>query len=211
MIEEEGGQVEQTAVVRHSFPELLADDPARDLFDGAKRAYADSDAEETLRCARLCVELQPNYLPAHLYVELGIQISRRRNLAKSADKLIETIELGKALLKGQIAPPPTDRPIEAEHVNEVLDMARYNLSDRYMRLGRYADALEQLQLSEMLPKGTEARMKRRLKEASLLFRMKDKEGSRRKLKEARDMDRELFLLLRERMAFDGHAGVDQPI
>ena len=140
-----------------------------------------------------------------------MNISRGRDLDACARKCLETIELGQLMIKGYESAPPTERPIHAEHVNELLDIARYNLSDRYMRLGRYEAALDQLRLSEMLPKSTEAKLKRRLKEASLLFRLKDKEGSRIKLKQARDMDRELFMLLRERMAFDGHAGVDQPI
>jgi len=166
---------------------------------------------ETLRFARETLRLQPNYLPAHLYEELGMNISRGRDLNKCAQKILETIALGQQILKGNAEPPATESPLEPEHINEILDIARYNLSDRYMRLGRYQDALDQLRLSEMLPKSVESKLKRRLKEASLLFRLKDREGSRIKLKQARDMDRELFMLLRERMAYDGHAGVDQPI
>jgi hypothetical protein len=211
MIEQEPQQIEQTAVVGHSFPNLLTSDPARTLFDKAKSAFADSDAHGTLTNAREAQRLQPNYLPAHVFEELGLNISRGRNLEACAKKCLETIDLGQRMLKGQVEAPPTDRPIQPEHINELLDMARYNLSDRYMRLERYADALDQLKFSEMLPKSTEARMKRKMKEASLLFRMKDREGSRVKLKQARDMDRELFYLLRERMAYDGHAGVDQPL
>jgi hypothetical protein len=146
-----------------------------------------------------------------MYEELGLNISRGRDLHACVNKCLEIIDLGQRLMKGQAESPPTDRPVQAEHINEMLDMARYNLSDRYMRLGKYKEALEQLRLSEMLPKPTEPKLKRRLKEASLLYRLGDKEGFRIKLKQARDMDRELFMLLRERMAFDGHAGVDQPI
>jgi|SRR5579862_7015619 len=211
MIAEESGNVEQTAVVQHSFPKLMPEDPARQLFEKAKKAYADSDAEATVRNARLALGLQPNYLPLRVYEELGMNISRSKNYALCATKISETVALGQSLLKGYVDPPPTERPIEPEHVNELLDIARYNLSDRYMRLGRYKEALEQLSLSEMLPKGTEAKMKRRIKEASLLYRLKEREASRLKLKEARAMDRELFLLLRERMLYDGHAGVDQAI
>ena len=211
MMEEEGQQVEQTAVVSHSFPNLLPDDPARQAFDRAKAAFADSDAVQTVQSALEAQRLQPNYLPAHMYEELGLNISRGRDLESCAKKCLEIIDLGQRLLKGHAELPPTDRPVEAEHINGMLDMARYNLSDRYMRLGKYQEALEQVRLSEMLPKSTEAKLKRRLKEASLLFRLRDREGSRIKLKQARDMDRELFMLLRERMAFDGHAGVDQPI
>jgi hypothetical protein len=211
MMEEESAQVEQATVVGHSFPSLMPDDPARTCFENAKKAFADSDAHETLHSAREAVRLQPNYLPAHMYIELGMNISRGRDMNACAQKYVEIIDLAQRMMKGHAEPPPTERPIQPEHVNELLDMARYNLSDRYMRLGRYREALDELQLSEMLPKSTEAKLKRRLKEASLLFRLKDKEGSRIKLKQARDMDRELFMLLRERMAFDGHAGVDQPI
>ncbi len=211
MLEHEGQQVEQTAVVSHSFPRLLETDPARAYFDKAKEAFAESDALGTISNAQQAIARQPNYLPAHVYEELGMNIARGRNLQRCVEKIQATIALSQLLLKGQVEPPPTESPIQPEHINEVLDMARYNLSDRYMRLGSYVEALEQLSLSEMLPKSMEARMKRRLKEASLLFRMKDREGCRLKLKQARDMDRELFFLLRERMAFDGHAGVDQPI
>lgn len=211
MLEQESQQVEQTAVVRHSFPNLLRDDPARAFFERAKAAFADSDAVETITNARAAIQLQPNYLPAHVYEELGMNISRGRDFRLCAERIQQTIELSQSLMKGHVQPPPTETPIEPEHINELLDMARYNLSDRYMRLGRYEEALEQLSLSEMLPKSTEAKMKRRMKEASLLFRLRDKEGSLLKLKQARAMDRELFLLLRERMAYDGHAGVDQPI
>jgi hypothetical protein len=211
MIEQEPQQVEQSAVVGHSFPNLLDTDLARGFFDKCKQAFASSDAQATVLNARQTQELQPNYLPAHVFEELGMNISRGRNLEACAKKCLETIELGQRMIKGQIDPPPTDREIEPEHINELLDMARYNLSDRYMRLEKYTEALEQVKLSEMLPKSTEGRMKRRIKEASLLFRMKDREGSRLKLKQARDLDRELFYLLRERMAYDGHAGVDQPL
>jgi hypothetical protein len=211
MLEQEPQQVEQTAVISHSFPKLLVDDPARFVFEKAKNAFAQSDAVQTVQAARDAQKLQPNYLPAHVYEELGLNISRSRDLAGCAKKCLEIIELGQCLIKGQVESPPTDRPVQPEHINEILDMARYNLSDRYMRLGKYTEAIEQLRLSEMLPKSIEARLKRRLKEASLLFRLRDKEGSRIKLKQARDMDRELFMLLRERMAYDGHAGVDQPI
>ncbi|HVT11067.1 MAG TPA: hypothetical protein VHE55_02275 [Fimbriimonadaceae bacterium] len=211
MLEHEGPQVEQTAVVSHSFPKLLPGDPARAYFEKAKEAFADSDASGTISNAQQAIIRQPNYLPAHIYEELGMNIARGRNFQRCVDKILATIDLSQRLLKGQVEPPPTESPIHPEHINEVLDMARYNLSDRYMRLGLYGNALEQLALSEMLPKPTEARMKRRLKEASLLFRLKDREGCLLKLKQARDMDRELFFLLRERMAFDGHAGVDQPI
>lgn len=211
MMEQEPQQVEQAAVVSHSFPALLPSDPARAEFEAARKAFADSDAVDTLKHALEAQRLQPNYLPAHIYQELGMNISRGRDLKACVNKCLETIELGQRLIKGQVTPPPTDQPVQPEHVNELLDIARYNLSDRYMRLGKYTEALEQLQLSEMLPKSIEAKMKRRLKEASLLFRLKEKEASRIKLKQARDMDRELFMLLTERMAFDGHAGVDQPI
>lgn len=211
MMEQEPQQVEQTAVVDHSFPELLPEDPAQEVFARSKAAFADSDAVETVRFAREAIRLQPNYLPAHVYEELGMNISRGRDLKGCVAKIEGTIELGQRLLKGHAPMPATRRPIAPEHINELLDMSRYNLADRLMRLGRYEEALQQLQLSEMLPKGTEGRMKRRLKEASLLFRLKQKEASRIKLKQARDMDRELFMLLRERMAYDGHAGVDQPI
>jgi tetratricopeptide (TPR) repeat protein len=198
-------------VVSHSFPSLLTEDPARAVFDEAKAAFAESDAVRTIDAARRAQALQPNYLPAHMYEELGLNISRSRDLGACARKCIDIIELGQRLIKGQAEAPLTVRPVQPEHINEMLDMARYNLSDRYMRLGNYQEALDQLLLSEMLPKSTEAKLKRKLKEASLLFRLRDKEGSRIKLKQARDMDRELFMLLRERMAFDGHAGVDQPI
>jgi hypothetical protein len=211
MMEQEPLQVEQTAVVSHSFPSLLPQDPARVEFDRAKAAFAESDAVLTIQAARNAQKLQPNYLPAHMYEELGLNISRGRDLNACAEKCLEIIDLGQRLMKGQDETPPTDRPVQPEHINEMLDMARYNLSDRYMRLGKYKEALEQLRLSEMLPKSTEAKLKRRLKEASLMYRLRDKEGFRIKLKQARDMDRELFMLLRERMAFDGHAGVDQPI
>lgn len=211
MIQHEPQQVEQTAVVGHSFPELLPSDPARIVVDEMKRAFADSDAVSTVNHARLVIGVQPNYLPAHVFEELGMNIARRRDLNGCVQKCLATIELAQSLLKGHVPAPETERPVQPEHINELLDIVRYNLSDRYMRLGKYTEALEQLQLSEMLPKSTEAKMKRRLKEASLLYRLKDREGSRIKLKQARDMDRELFSLLRERMAYDGHAGVDQPI
>jgi hypothetical protein len=211
MLEQEPQQVEQAAVVGHSFPSLLSGDPAREAFEASRAAFADSDAVVTIRSAKEAQRLQPNYLPAHVYEELGMNISRGRDLNGCAAKCVYTIELGQRLIKGQTEPPPTERPVQPEHINELLDIARYNLSDRYMRLGKYSEALEQLRLSEMLPKSTEARMKRRLKEASLLFRLKEKDASRIKLKQARDMDRELFMLLRERMSLDGHLGVDQPI
>ena len=211
MMEQEPAQVEQAVVVSHSFPSLLPSDPAADFFQRARKAFADSDAIETLRNARETLIRQPNYLPAHLYEELGMNISRGRDLSQCAQKILDTIQLALELLKGQAEAPVTDRPIQPEHINELLDIARYNLSDRYMRLGMYSEALEQVKLSEMLPKSTEPLMKRRMKEASLLFRLKDREGSRVKLRQARDMDRELFMLLKERMAFDGHAGVDQPL
>ena len=211
MILHEPGQVEQTAVVGNSFPNLLSTDPARVVFEEAKRSFADSDAVSTIKHARMVIGVQPNYLPAHVFEELGMNIARGRNLKQCAEKCEATIELAQSLLKGQIPAPATEVPIQPEHINELLDIVRYNLSDRYMRLGKYEVALDQLRLSEMLPKSTETKMKRRLKEASLLFRLKDREGSRIKLKQARDMDRELFMLLRERMSLDGHAGVDQPI
>jgi hypothetical protein len=211
MIEQEPQQVEQAAVVGHSFPSLLPTDLAKTFFDQAKKAFGESDAVATVWNAREAQKLRPTFLPAHLFEELGMNISRGRDLTACAAKCIRTIELGQRLLKSQVDPPPTESPVLPEHINELLDIARYNLSDRYMRLGKYEDALDQLQLSEMLPKSTEAKMKRRLKEASLLYRLKDREGSRIKLKQARDMDRELFFLLRERMAFDGHAGIELAI
>lgn len=211
MMQHEPMQVEQTAVVRHSFPQLLPGDPGRVYFDRAKTAFADSDAQATIENAKLAQAAQPNYLPAHIYEELGMNISRGRSLHVSVEKYLQTIQLAQDMIKGHVEPPPTDEPILPEHINEVLDIARYNLADRYMRLGRYSEALEQLRLSEMLPKSTESRMKRRLKEASLLFRLKEKEASRMKLKQARDIDRELFLLLRERMGYDGHVGLDQEL
>lgn len=211
MMELEPQQVEQTAVVGHSFPNLLPTDPAALQFARAKKAFAESDAEDTVTYARATLSLQPNYLPAHIFEELGMNIARRRKLPQCVLKCQDTIALAQDMLKGHAPHPPTDRPIEPEHINEILDIVRYNLSDRLMRLGHYREALEQVRMSEMLPKSIEARMKRRLKEASLLFRLKDREASRIKIKQARDMDRELFHLLRERMAFDGHLGVDQPI
>lgn len=211
MLEEESGQVEQAAVVGHSFPELAPEDPAHVSFAKARQAFAESDAEETIRFSRETLGLQPNYLPAHVFEELGMNIARGRDLAVCARKIADTIELSQRLLNGQTPLPATELPVRPEHINELLDIARYNLSDRYMRLGKYREALEQLHLSEMLPKSTEAKMKRRIKEASLLFRLNDREGCIEKLKQARAMDRELFLLLRERMAYDGHVGVDQPI
>jgi|GEM_PF-3763389 len=211
MIQEEGDQVEQTAVVHHSFPSLLIGDPAREPFEKAKKAYAESDAANTVMNARLSLEHQPNYLPARIYEELGINISWGKDLSVCVDLILRAIGLGEAILAGEADLPATEWPVERDHVHEILDIAHYNLSDRYMRLGKYGNALEQLRLSETLPKGTEGKMKRLLKEASLLYRLKDRAGSLAKLKQAKMMDRELFLLLRERMAYDGHAGVDQPI
>ncbi|HTQ09670.1 MAG TPA: hypothetical protein VMI31_06325 [Fimbriimonadaceae bacterium] len=211
MLEEEGDQVEQTAVVRHSFPDLLPTDEARLPFEKAKAAYAGSDAFNTVLHARLALDRSPNYLPARIYEELGMNIARGKDLDECAERLRGAIELGEAILAGRADAPPTDRPIEREHVLEILDIAHYNLSDRLMRLGKYREALDHLRASEALPKTAEGRMKRLMKEASLLYRLRDHLGSIEKLKQARAIDRELFLLLRERMAFDGHAGVDQPV
>lgn len=211
MLEHEPGQVEQTAVVDTAYPNLLPGDPARDAFDRAKAAFADSSALEALRMARECARLQPAYLPAHVYEELAMNLARRRDLSACADKCQQTLELARKLESGEAIHPPTERPVRSEHIAELLDLVHYNLSDRLMRLGQYDQALEHLHRSQAMPKPLEAKMKRRIKEASLLFRLRDFEGSRIKLKQARDMDRELFLLMQERMAFDGHAGVEQPL
>lgn len=211
MIQNEPDQIEQTAVVGHAYPSLLPTDPARAFFEEAKEAFARSDAETTLATARQAIALQPNYLPAHIYEELGLMIARGRNLDESRIKCLEIIELGEALLAGRRAHPPTERPVEPVQVYELLDMVRYNLSDRLMRLGAYDAALDQVRRSASLPKNTEGAMKRLLKEASLLFRLEMREESRQKLRQARNMDRELFYLLRERMTLDGHLGVDEPV
>lgn len=211
MLQHEPDQVEQIALIGRSFPNLLADDPARRFFESAKASFAESDVEAALRNAREALRLQPNYLPSHVYEELAMNVAHGRNLAACALKCRETIDLAERMLAGAIEQPPTDRHVEPEHILEQLDVVRYNYSDRLMRLGDYVAALEQVRRSDTTPKATEPMMKRRIKEASLLFRLRDREGCKMKLREARDMDRELFLLLRERMAFDGHAGVDQPI
>jgi hypothetical protein len=211
MIQHEAGQIEQTAFVYHSFPELLPQDPARMAFEDAKRAFAESFADETIEAAERAISLQPNYLPAHVYEELGLNIKRRRNLEACVAKCEQTIRLAEALLRGEIPHPPTTRPIESVHIQEMLDMIRYNYSDRLMRLGRLTEALTQIRSSETLPKLTEGLMKRRLKEASLLYRLGHREASRIKIKQARAMDRELFYLLQDRMAFDGHQGLDIPL
>lgn len=208
MIRDEGSQVEQAAVVDHSYPPL-ADHFIRQNFDAMREAFADSEATTALKLARSIVVLQPSYLPAHVFEELAMNVGRGRDLKKCAAKCASNVELAQQLIKDQVPPAETSWPVTPEHVNEVLDMIRYNYSDRLMRLGRYEESLEQLRLSEMLPKGTEGKMKRRIKEASLLFRLKDKVGCMMKLKQARDIDRELFSILSERMSADGHAGVDQ--
>lgn len=208
MIAEEGAQVEQASVVDHSYPQL-ADPLLRDLFEEMREAFADSDGGRTWRLAKRLTQEEPTYLPGHVFEELALNVGRGRDLKACVEKCHFNIELAQQLIKGQAAPAHTDREVLPEHVNEMLDMVRYNLSDRLMRLGRYEEALHQLRLSEMLPKGTEAKMKRRIKEASLLYRLKDRKGCTLKLKQARDMDRELFSILSERMAMDGHAGVDQ--
>ncbi|MFI5384976.1 MAG: hypothetical protein ACHQ50_02550, partial [Fimbriimonadales bacterium] len=121
MMEEESGQVEQAAVVGHSFPSLLPNDPARELFDKARRAFGESDAEDTLHFARETLKLQPNYLPAHLYEELGMNIRRGRNFEQCVQKIQRTIALALELLEKRADPPPTDPAIQPEHINEILD------------------------------------------------------------------------------------------
>lgn len=211
MIQNEPDQIEQTAVVGHAYPNLLATDPARAFFDAAREAFARSDGRGALSAARQAIALQPDYLPAHLYEELGLTISRGRNLDECRIKCLEILRLGEELLEGRRPHPPTERPVESTHVRELLDMVHYNLSDRLMRLGAYDAALQHVRLSASLPKNTEGAMKRLLKEASLLFRLDMREQSLSKLRQARNMDRELFYLLRDRMALDGHLGVDEPV
>jgi hypothetical protein len=76
-----------------------------------------------------------------------------------------------------------------------------------MRLGRLSEALEQLRLSQSLPKTVEQRIKRALKEASLLFSLGETEAYERTLRIAKSYDSELFGVLRQRMALDGHPGL----
>jgi hypothetical protein len=212
MIEHEAAQVEQASIVDHSFPPLV-DAKALVLFDEVREHFTLSESEETVEKARDLQRMHPAYLPAHVFEELGLNIAADRDLNACVRKCLMTIELGQAMVKGTYPGPmpPTSRPVKAEHAMEMIDTVRYNLADRYMRLGRLKEALDQLRLSQSLPKTVEQRVKRALKEASLLFALGDMDAYERMLRIAKSYGSDLFGVLRDRMALDGHPGLGRGV
>ena len=60
-----------------------------------------------------------------------MNIAPGRNRTACAQKCLDTIFLGQQLIKSPSSLPPTDHEILPEHINELLDMARYNLGPVY--------------------------------------------------------------------------------